>query len=292
MIVVTTPIGKIGSKLVEDLLSGGAAVRVIARDPAKLAPDVRDRVEIVKGSSDDEGVLSETFEGSDSLFWVVPPSFRANNDEEYYLKFTQPACRAIKSCGVKRVVTVSGLGRGVQVKAGPVTASFAKDAEIEKTGVNFRALWCPGFMENMLSSVATIKQDGVFYVPSPPDLKIPFVATRDIAAAGAKLLLDESWSGQGGQAVLGPEDLSYDDMASIMTDVLGKPVRFQRITGEALKTQLISSGANEVFAQGVVDMRAAKANGLDNTEPRTAGNTTPTSFRQWCEEVLKPAVLS
>ena len=67
----------------------------------------------------------------------------------------------------------------------------------------------------MLSSVTTIKESNVVYVPSPPDLKMPFVATRDIAAAGAKLLLDDSWTGQSGLAVLGPEDLSYDDMASI-----------------------------------------------------------------------------
>ena len=292
MIVVTTPTGNIGSKLVKELLSADAKVRVIVRDPAKLAPEVRDKVEVVKGSTDDESVLSDAFEGAESLFWVVPPSFRANNDENYYLGFTRPACSAIKRFDVKRVVAVSGLGRGVQVKAGPVTASFAKDVEIERTGVDFRALWCPGFMENMLGSIATIKSDGVFYVPSPPDLRIPFVATRDIAAAGAKLLLDHSWTGQGGVAVLGPEDLSYDDMALTLTDVLGFPVRFQRITGEALKAQLIKSGANEVFAQGIVDMRAAKANGLDNTEPRTAENTTPTTFRQWCEEILKPAVMS
>lgn len=33
-------------------------------------------------------------------------------------------------------------------------------------------------------------------------------------------------------------------------------------------------------------------NVLDNAEPRTPENTTPTSFRWWCEQVLKPAVLS
>ena len=37
--------------------------------------------------------------------------------------------------------------------------------------------------------------------------------------------------------------------------------------------------------------QVAKDKGLDNAEPRTPENTTPTSFRQWCEEVLKPAVL-
>jgi uncharacterized protein (UPF0218 family) len=33
-------------------------------------------------------------------------------------------------------------------------------------------------------------------------------------------------------------------------------------------------------------------NVLDNAEPRTPENTTPTSFRWRCEQVLKPAVLS
>jgi hypothetical protein len=51
-------------------------------------------------------------------------------------------------------------------------------------------------------------------------------------------------------------------------------------------------GASEAFAQSLVEMHAAKDKGLDSSEPRTPENTTPTSFRQWCEEVLKPAVLS
>ena len=292
MIVVTTPTGKIGSQVVKHLLAANEAVRVIVRDPAKLAPEVHGKVDVVQGSTDDENVLSRAFEGAESLFWVVPPSFQTNNATEYYLQFTRPACRAIKSQRVKRVVGVSGLGRGMASDAGPVTAAFVKDAEIESTGVDYRALWCPGFMENMLSHVEPIKHQGMFFLPSPPDLKIPHVATRDIASSGAKLLLDKSWTGQGGLAVLGPEDLSFNDMAAIMTDVLGKPIRFQQIPGEAYKAQLMKFGANEVFAQGLVNMYAAKGEGLDNAEPRTAENTTPTSFRQWCEEVLKPAGVS
>jgi hypothetical protein len=51
-------------------------------------------------------------------------------------------------------------------------------------------------------------------------------------------------------------------------------------------------GASEVFAQGLVDMHTAKDNGLDHAELRTPENTSMTSFRQWCEEVLKRGVLS
>jgi uncharacterized protein YbjT (DUF2867 family) len=292
MIVVTTPTGHLGSQVVQTLLAANEAVRVIVRDPAKLAAEIRTRVEIVQGSSDDEGVLMRALEGAESLFLVVPPSFTTTDDMEYYLHFTRPACRAIKSQEVKRVVAVSAVGRRVTIPAGVVTASLAKDAEIERTGVDFRALWCPSFMENMLRSINSLKQQGMFVSPSNPDLKAPLVATRDIAASGARLLLDRSWKGQGGLAVLGPEDLSFNDMAAIMTAVLGKPIRFQSVPGEAYKAQLVKFGASEAFAQSLVEMHAAKDNGLDNSEPRTPENTTPTSFRQWCEEVLKPAFLS
>jgi uncharacterized protein YbjT (DUF2867 family) len=292
MIVVTTPTGNIGSEVVKHLLDAGEAVRVIVRDPAKLAPEVREKVTVVQGSMEDEAVLSRAFEGAESLFWLVPPSFQDKGDIEYYLRFTRPACRAIQSQGVKRVVAVSGLGRGIPADAGPATAAFAMEAEIEKTGVDFRALWCPGFMENMLTQAEPLKHQGMFFATYPADFKTRFAATRDIAASAANLLLDKSWTGQGGLAVLGPEDLSHNDMAAIMTEVLGKPIRYQQIPGEALKAQLVQHGANEVLAQGLVNMFAAKVNGLDNAEPRTAENTTPTSFRQWCEEVLKPAILS
>ena len=45
------------------------------------------------------------------------------------------------------------------------------------------------------------------------------------------------------------------------------------------------------MAQGIVDMARAEIQGLDNAEPRTAQASTPTSFRQWSQDVLEPAVL-
>jgi hypothetical protein len=81
-------------------------------------------------------------------------------------------------------------------------------------------------------------------------------------------------------------------MAQIMSEVLGKRVRFEQISLEAFKARLIEQGVSEAMAQGVVDMMAAKNEGLDNAEPRTPQSTSPTSFRRWCQDVLKPAVLS
>jgi uncharacterized protein YbjT (DUF2867 family) len=146
-------------------------------------------------------------------------------------------------------------------------------------------------MDNILRQVKPIKSQGIFFSPISMDRKLPTCAVRDIAGAAAKLLLDSSWSGQDHLAVLGPEDLSFNDMAQIMSEVLGKPVRSQQISFEAFKAGFIERGASKAFAQGMLDMMVAKNEGLDNAEPRTPQSTTPTSFRQWCEDILKPAVL-
>jgi uncharacterized protein YbjT (DUF2867 family) len=294
MIVVTTPTGLIGHQVLNNLLESDEPIRVIARGPSRLPAHTRERVEVVPGSHGDLDVVTRAFAGADSVFWLVPPDPHAESVESAYVDFTRPACEAFKSQGVRRVVGVSALGRGTPwaASAGLVTASLAMDDLIASTGVSYRALTNPSFMDNLLRQVESIKNQGMFFLPISGDLKQPSCATRDTAAVAAKLLLDHSWGGVASRPVLGPEDLSYHDMAQIMSEVLGKPVRFQQLTGEAYKTRLLSRGMSEAMAQGNLDMWVAYNQGLDTAEPRTPESTTPTSFRQWCEEVLKPAVLA
>jgi uncharacterized protein YbjT (DUF2867 family) len=289
MIVVTTPTGNIGSQLVPHLLAAEQRVRVIARDPSKLAPAIRGAVEVVQGSADDPAVVDQAFAGAESVFWLVPPRFATDDVTRYYLDYTRPAVGAIQKHGVKRVVSLSSLGRDLGRKAGLISTSHAKDEMLEHSGAHFRGVWSPGFMENMLTQLRPLKQQGTFFLPSLPDLKLPHATTRDIAASAARLLLDASWTGRGGLAVLGPEDLSPNDMAAIMTDVLGRPIRYQRVPGPAYQESLMSHGASAAMARGLVEMHAAIDEGLYNQEPRTADNTTPTTFRRWCQDVLKPA---
>jgi uncharacterized protein YbjT (DUF2867 family) len=292
MIVVTTPTGTIGHQVLENVLGSGEPVRVIARDPSRIPERIRERVEVVPGSHGDIDVVTKAFAGADSVFWVVPPNPHAESLEAAYSGFTRPACGAFKSQGVQRVVGVSALGRGWPRSAGLVSASLAMDDLIAGAGVSYRALTMPSFMDNMLRQVEPIRSQGMFFSPVSADRKAPACAARDIAAAASRLLLDGSWSGHDSVPVLGPEDLSNNDMAQIMSEVLRRPVRFQQTPVEAFRARLAGSGASEAMAAGMVDMMVAKDEGLDNAEPRTPESTTPTSFRQWCEEVLKPAVLA
>lgn len=290
MIVVTTPTGNIGSKVVAALVAANAPVRVIARHPDRLAPEIAATVEVIEGAHDDDSTLDRAFAGADTVFWLVPPDIFATDTHAYYQRFAHAAVRAATAAGIKRIVAVSALGRGNPLPAGPVSAALHADETIGNSGIAYRALWCPSFMENMLRQRVPLRVQGAIYLPLPSDVKVPWTATRDIAATAVRLLLDTTWTGNGGVAVLGPETLSGDDIVAILSDVLGRPIQFKEVPYPAFKTQMMQNGANESVAQGLVDMYIAKANGLDADEVRTDENTTPTTFRAWCEAVLKPAL--
>jgi len=294
MIVITTPSGAIGHQVLEHVLRSEKPIRVIARDASRLPPHIRERIDVVRGSHGEAAVVNKAFAGADAVFWLVPPDPRASSVDAAYVDFTRPACAAFKTHGVKRVVGISALGRGTPAAAhaGLVTASLKMDDLIASTGVHYRAVTNPSFMDNLLRQVESIKTRGIFSLPISGDLKQPSACTRDIAATAARWLLDQTWSGPGSVPVLGPEDLSYNDMASILSEVLGKPVRFQQIPGDAFKARLLQRGMSEAMAQANLDLWVAYGQGLDTAEPRTPQSTTPTSFRQWSEEVLKPRVMA
>lgn len=290
MFVVTTPTGKIGSRLVSLLLSAGERVRVIARDPAKLSPLVRDKVEAVEGSLDDKDVVSKALEGAEAVFLVVPFPYDAQDIVGHYLRYVRPTTEAVKRHGVKRIVYVSGLRLAPADGTRKLSLSAAVESAIKDAGCDYRALWCGGFMENLLGQTEALKQHGAFFQAARPDVKAPLVATRDIAATAAKLLLDRSWTGGGGVAVMGPEDLSYNDMAEIMSRALGKPVHFQQISDDAFKTRFIQAGGSETVARWLTEMQADIEKNPHGSITRNAENTTPFTFREWCEDVLKPAL--
>ena len=89
---------------------------------------------------------------------------------------------------------------------------------------------------------------------------------------------------------MGPEDLSHHDMAGILTGVLGRPVRFEQTSDEAFTRSMVERGSSGEVAQWLLDMFAQGGEDPHGGIPRTPDTTTPTTFRQWCKEVLRPAV--
>ena len=293
MIVVTTPTGQIGRYVVQYLLEADQPVRLIAREPHKLPKTVRARVEVIEGSHGEAAVVKRAFEGAEAVFWVAPPDM-TKTQEEAYVEFTRPAAEALRGQGGIRVASVTAIGRGTTWadRAGLVTASMHMDDLLGASAAAFRGLAMPSFMENIERQVGMMKERGLLSGPIDPDRKLPWTSTCDLAALAARLLSDSGWTGCEEIPVLGPEELSYSEIAAIISEVTGRQILYQQTHFEALKAQFLGRGASESFAQGYVDMYRAKNEGMDNTAVSRVAARTTTNFRSWCEKVLRSALRS
>ncbi|GIH60090.1 NmrA family NAD(P)-binding protein [Microbispora siamensis] len=291
MIVITTPTGDIGRQVLDRVLNSGEPVRVIARDSSRLPEHVRAQAEVVEGSHADADTIAKALEGADRLFWLVPPAgFRdAGPAVSYYLDFTRAAAQEAASRGV-RMVHVTSLGHGYNGEAGLLSAALDMDELIESTSVQYRALALPFFMENVLRQAQPIAQQGVFSMANTADRPLLTVATQDVAAAAAALLLDITWNGQARVPLVSPDSLTPDAMAEIISETLGRTVRYQQVPLADFQARMVQRGASPSLAQDMADMVNAQNNGIYDAEPRDPA--TATDFRQWCQNVLKPAVQS
>lgn len=290
-ILVTTPRGNVGRHVVRELLAPEFSVRVIARDPAQLPEEVRAQTEVFCGSMDDPAVLEAALEGVDALFWCTPPPPPHETDVRgHYERFARAGAAAVRQVKTPRVVTVSAGGRGLAKNAGPISALHSMEDIFNGSGAAVRHLRCGAFMENLLRQVPAITRHGMISQPMPGHIAIPLVAAGDVADMALRWLVRRDWTGSAGVAVHGPEDLSYNQAAAIIEQVLRRPVRYEEISANAYAQGLINAGLSAEQVQGLVAMFAELASGIARVEPRTADTTTATRLAVWATHELLPRV--
>jgi uncharacterized protein YbjT (DUF2867 family) len=288
VIVVTTPTGRIGSRLVRRLLDQDKEIRVIVRDASRLDDTARERAGTIDGSHDDPAVLDKALPGAEALFWLVPPNPRAPSAEEHYLGFARAGAAAITRHDVGHVVGVSSAGHGWPAPAGVLSAAFAMDAELSRSGAAYRALSMPFYMENLLGQLDAIHGQDTFSLTCAADRPLASIATRDIADIAAGLLTDLRWTGQENLPVFGPDSLTPDGMAEVISEELGRPVTYRRMSMDDFASLLRSRGAGDQAVKDLTEAFAAQDHGIYDAD-RAAATPTSTDFRTWCREVLKPA---
>ena len=163
MIVITTPAGQIGRQVLGNLLDSGEQLRIIARDRSALPAEVREDLDIVEGSHGDAAVVDEAFAGADAVFWLTPPDPQAPSVEAAF-RLHPARRRGVQRHGRARV-GVSMLGRGTPwaAWAGFVAGSLPMDDLIAASGVAYRALANPYFMEDTVRLAESIKNQGMFF---------------------------------------------------------------------------------------------------------------------------------
>lgn len=281
MIAITTPTGNIGSKVLARLLEGKTSeARLLARTPAKLPPEALERFEVVQGSMDDPAALGRLMQGADSLFWCQPDAPAAADYVGAYEELARIGAETIRRTGISRVVAISAAGEPGDIPAGPITALHRMEKILAATGVAARFLRCGSFFENLLWQWDQILEYGSFTYPAPGDVPGPQVATADIARVAADLLMTSGWNGQESIPLLGPNDLCFDEMAAILSEALGKNVRYQPSAANDYISAMQKMGQSVSAAQGLVDM-FAYLSGQYQTPRSVNREHTPTSFDAW-----------
>jgi len=127
---------------------------------------------------------------------------------------------------------------------------------------------------------SAIRTDGVVRWPYGAAETAP-VDDRDVAAVASRTLYEAAHAG-GDYVLTGPESLSQAEQASIIGDVLGRPVRFEELSPEEFRSETEAS-----WPGPVVDMLLA-AWAATTGSPAYVTTTVsdilgspPRSFRRW-----------
>lgn len=289
-IVINTPNSNIGRVLTQRLLaSGDHKVTVISRDPSKIA-DLQGAI-VAKGSFEDAATLKAAFEGADTLFWLTPPNYRPDF-EAWAQDAATLAASAAKAAGIDRVVVLSSVGAQHAEGNGPVDALHRVEGVFTRAGFSSVGIMRPAnFMENLFFSADTIKNASAVFGPTPGDIKVPWVATRDIGARAAQIIEDTSWSGVKHFGVHGPADVSWDEVVAHLSHVLGRQIAYVQVGLEDVRAGMLEAGMPEFVADMFVELYDGGLKGtMAAAEPRDASTTTPTTVQTFIDDTFVDAV--
>jgi len=286
-IVITTPTGNIGGSALNQLLQAGADVSVIVRQPEKLSDSIRSRVKVHRGSLTDVELVTKAFQGAKAALWVTPPDFTHPDVAAYHSELGAVAATAIKESKIPYVVNISSAGAQLD-NAGPVSGLGAIERRLNEVAENVVHLRPGFFMENFLQQLDSIKRDGAIYELIPGDMPYPIIATQDIGAVAAQLLLETKWSGQSVRGLHGPADLTFANATKILSDSIGRKVEYVQITPDQAYHAFLGIGASPGFAKALVEMYQALARPGVIAESRTPETTTTTTLREWSDKFFRP----
>lgn len=287
-IVVTGATGNVGSRVVQLLVQAGVRPTVIMRDPSKLAEGVRDLVEVKQGDLLDADFLASATEGADALFAMVTTSYISDDPTGDMIKTGQSFADAIKKNNIGHVVMLSSIGADLRGKSFIGALGRVEDL-LDATGANVLHLQPGYFFTNLLMSLEELKH-GSFSTTIPLDLKAPWNDPRDIGDIIAARLLARDWTGQFTQAIQGPRNLTYTEVAAIASAASGRNIEAVKITDEQLHASMTSIGFTAGAADGFVEMGREVSSGKALNYERNFITTTPTTLEAWCYENLRLAL--
>jgi uncharacterized protein YbjT (DUF2867 family) len=291
MYAITGATGNTGRVITAKLLARGEKVRVIGRDAGRLEGFVQKGGEAFVADVSDAPALTKAFSGAKAVYAMIPPNIAAPDVSRYQERVNDALVSAITNAGVGHAVVLSSIGADKPDKTGPVVALHNLEQRLNGVaGLNALYIRAGYFMQNTLAQIAVIQNFGILGGPLRADLPLGMIAARDIGDWAAEELLRLSFSGKQARELLGQRDLNYREVASVIGKAIGKPnLTYSQFPPSLVKPALLQSGMSSSMADLILEMSEALNSGyMAPLEPRSAQNTTPTSFETFVAEEFVP----
>lgn len=235
-VLVTGATGTVGDAVTEFLLARGTAVLGAVRnadDAARLREGVQARHFDFSMSPPE---LDEALEGCDRLFLMRPPAI---GDVQTYLF---PVIDAALRGGIRHIVFLSLQG----VQQNKSTPHYAVEQYLKSAGAPFTSLRPNFFMQNLSTThAAEIRDDDEVFVPAGCSFTA-FIDARDIGRVATAVLTEAGHIGQK-YTLSGEQSLTYRNVAAILTEVLGRNIRYRRPSVTEYLSRLRKQGKPEDY---------------------------------------------
>ncbi|WP_397546501.1 SDR family oxidoreductase [Rhodothermus marinus] len=290
IIGVTGASGHLGRRVVELLLENVSAerIRALTRHPEKIADLAERGVSVGAGDFARPDELARALEGVERLLLVSTDDLHPGAR----VRLHRQAIEAARKAGVRYVAYTSA----TRADTNPV--NFMRDhaeteAALRESGLAWTFLRNNLYAETLLMVAPVALQTGVLQLPAG-DGRVGFVAREDCARIAVAVLLDPAHEGKIYE-VTGPEALGYAEAAAILSELSGRPVRYEPVSPEAYRQAMAAAGLPDFVIDAMTSMYQGVAQGVFDLVSSAVQDVTgraPQTVRQALEAqraTLQPA---
>ncbi|MFG2981754.1 NmrA family NAD(P)-binding protein [Streptomyces sp. NPDC048258] len=266
--------GTTGRRVAAGLIAEGHRVRAAGRTATPM-----EGAEAVRFDWNEPATWDEALDGVDRTY-LIPPIGSAH-----------PAAAMLPFLGKARA---AGVHRAVLLSSSAIPAGGPAVGRVHEELPGLFEEWAvlrpSWFMQNFAGftpHARSIREDGAILTASG-DGRVGFVDAEDIAAVAVRALADDQ-APNTDLILTGPQSLSYDDVAAIITEVTGRSVVHQRLTFEQLRDRWAAEIPLE-FATLLAGMDRAIADGAEDRTSDTVERLTgrpPGTLRAFVEREVR-----
>lgn len=283
MIVVTGANGKLGRKVVEELLKRVPAgdIGVSVRD-VNTAQDLKERgVRVRQGNFDDSESLLHAFEGASQVLIISSHSLG-----EVAVRQHQTAIDAAKKVGVGRLLYTSQMFSSATSHFPPMNVHAATEEMLKSSGMAFTSLRNGFYAASAMMWMGDALKTGELIAPE--DGPVAWTSHSDLAEATAVILTEQRYDGMTPH-LTASEAIDMGRIASIASKVLDRPIRRIVVSDDEYRNHLMSRGLPEAMVGMLTGMfQASRQGDFSQTNPTLENliGRSPVNFTDYLKDSI------